>query len=439
MHIRSLVSAACAIAASAAYCGGSPADNAVANLYKINEGQGTLSRSLPGLGKAYISGQPGFEFWTVHLYGNKSYDYGYAMGSIMKPEIQAFVSNLWAYLESQAAGGIPGLPTWLADIIVNVGLDVALDLLIEITKPFTGDYVYEEMQGIADAADVDVKTLNRVHLFGELTEGDCTMIGSWGKATANGNLVQLRALDWDVDGPFKDVPAVVVYHVDSQAHPELGHSFANVGFLGWVGSLTGVSSAGLGINEIGVSFPDDTFGNESFTGIPFVFLLRDILQFDNDLQSALNRIQSAQRTCNLILGVGSEKDGVVRGVQYSASVANVYGDGATQLPVNSTWHPQFDNIVYNAMDWLCPGYDIVASTQLGYGYGQLTAELLLQNVTSITQTGDLHIAAYDLTANNLYVSFMASSNSTVQNPLFAYDRQPTKLSLTELWAEPMPV
>jgi hypothetical protein len=29
------------------------------------------------------------------------------------------------------------------------------------------------------------------------------------------------------------------------------------------------------------------------------------------------------------------------------------------LPVNDTWHPKIDDVVYNAMDWDCPGYNQV--------------------------------------------------------------------------------
>lgn len=87
-------------------------------------------------------------------------------------------------------------------------------------------------------------------------------------------------------------------------HPTEGHAFANVGFIGWIGSMTGQSAAQMSIHEIGVAFPDATFGNESFAGIPFIFLLRDILQFDNGYQDTINRIYGANRTCNLILGAG---------------------------------------------------------------------------------------------------------------------------------------
>ena len=57
----------------------------------------------------------------------------------------------------------------------------------------------------------------------------------------------------------------------------------------------------------GVSFPDKSFGKESRIGVPFTFLLRNILQFDNTLNASISRIQTAHRTCDLILGVGDGK------------------------------------------------------------------------------------------------------------------------------------
>lgn len=49
-------------------------------------------------------------------------------------------------------------------------------------------------------------------------------------------LQQLRALDWDVAGPLQDYPTVVVYH------PHSGHSFANVGWSGWLTTISGNNS-----------------------------------------------------------------------------------------------------------------------------------------------------------------------------------------------------
>lgn len=133
---------------------------------------------------------------------------------------------------------------------------------MELTKEYTGAYFYEELQvrscysifichllniwfilfnvlsalqGLADASGVDFKRLYRIHLIGELTQGDCSMIGAWGSATLNGKTIQLRSLDWDTDGPFKRFPAVIIYHPTTPG----SHEFANVGFISWIGALTG--------------------------------------------------------------------------------------------------------------------------------------------------------------------------------------------------------
>jgi isopenicillin-N N-acyltransferase-like protein len=62
-------------------------------------------------------------------------------------------------VEWQATDEVNGIPTWLVDDVVSFGLDVLLDLTFELTKNFTGDYFYEELQGMADAAQIDFQTL----------------------------------------------------------------------------------------------------------------------------------------------------------------------------------------------------------------------------------------------------------------------------------------
>ena len=52
------------------------------------------------------------------------------------------------------------------------------------------------MRGIADASGVPFQLFKRIHMIGQLTKGACSMFGAWGKATTNGQTVQLRALDW---------------------------------------------------------------------------------------------------------------------------------------------------------------------------------------------------------------------------------------------------
>jgi hypothetical protein len=108
-----------------------------------------------------------------------------------------------------------------------------------LTKKYTGNYFYEELHGLADASGADYHKILGIHMIGEVTKGSCSMFGAWGTATAStGSLLQLRALDWDVDGPFKNFPQITVYHSTNASD---GNSFANVGWTGWLGSITGIN------------------------------------------------------------------------------------------------------------------------------------------------------------------------------------------------------
>ncbi|CAE7503135.1 dcd1B, partial [Symbiodinium microadriaticum] len=95
--------------------------------------------------------------------------------------------------------------------------------------------------------------LLRLNMFAELTKASCSFFGAWGEATAKdtGKTYQLRALDYDTTGPFKDFPQITNYHPTDG-----GHAFANMGWPGSIGIMTGYSAARMAISEIGVTFPD---------------------------------------------------------------------------------------------------------------------------------------------------------------------------------------
>jgi len=297
-----------------------------------------------------------------------------------------------------------------------------------MTRAFTPDHFYQELHGLADATGYDYQLIVNVHMIAGLTQGHCSLFGAWGDALSSSSptkLLQLRALDWNMDGPFRDYSALTVYH------PTEGHSFCIVGFAGFIGGLTGISEVQLGISEIGVSYKDSSFGDESRVGIPFIFMLRDILQFDKTVDAATRRMQNIVRTCDLILAVGDGKSSKFHGYQYSWSVLNVFTD--TNLMPNTTWHPKIDSIVYWGMDWICPGYDLLLSKQLKKNHGEITAEVAIRDISAVEGSGDNHIALYDLTNMMLYVSYAAPRTSSGIIP--AYARQYSLFDVRKLLNE----
>jgi hypothetical protein len=320
--------------------------------------------------------------------------------------------------------------------VEKVGLEEALSLSFDVTKEYIQPYVMEEIQGMADAVGVDMKIIRDVMWIPELTRGSCSMFGAWGNATKSrgGKLLQLRALDWDIDGPFKEYAAIVVYHPSDEKD---GHAFANVAFTGFTGSVTGMSSAPLAVSEIGVSYPDDSFGKETYLapGYPFSFLIRDILQFDKTLEEADKRITGNKRTCDLILGVGDGNSNEFHGYQFSPHVANIFTD--TNLMPVEDWHPRIEDVVYWGMDWICPNDNTMISHQLNAFHGNITAENTIRHITSYVQTGDVHIAMYDHSAALMYVSVAAKIGTP--GPKQSYARPFMKLDMAKIFAEPKPV
>jgi len=71
----------------------------------------------------------------------------------------------------------------------------------------------------------------------------------------------------------------------------------NMTLAGFIGSLTGYSSAPVGICEkvwLGYN------GTSSRRGIPWNFLLRDILQFDADINAAVSRMAGTYPPTSLV-------------------------------------------------------------------------------------------------------------------------------------------
>ncbi|XP_070543586.1 protein dcd1A-like isoform X1 [Ptychodera flava] len=386
--------------------------------------------------KLYMAGKGDDQFKVLHVWGTP-YEMGYAHGTILKAEGKAFFDSVYKYLEEKAYSyvnqTVSFLAPWFVKDVIKYGMDFALDLEILATREYTSQYFLDEMKGLADASGIDYKKIERIHMLGEITKGTCSMFGAWGKAVpSTESVLQLRALDWSADGPFKNHVQVTVYHPNKDGSN--GHAFANVGWTGWLGSVTGMSEQQLAISEIGVVDGDETWGSESRFGVPFTYLLRDILQFDVTVDDSINRISNAHRTCDLLMGVGDGKLGTFRGVQYSAGVSNFYDD-KNMLPIGE-WHPRMEGLVYWSRGWVHKDWVSVLGRQLKKYHGNITAENTIRDVVSIVQSGDQHAAIYDFKNNLMYVANARKDGAS--GPEYAYDRPFVRLDMTKLFAEENP-
>lgn len=160
----------------------------------------------------------------------------------------------------------------------------------------------------------------------ELTQAHCTVFGAWGPATKDNKLLHLRGLDWDVMAPINQFPVINLYEPTEEG----SHPFANIGYLGMIGTLTAISKIGISAGEKVMIVDDPSIYPEppevSYFGKPWMFVLRDTVQFSNNIVDVYNNLAGAKRTMKIHGGWASLPDNTFRGMNYAHNFLYLYDD-----------------------------------------------------------------------------------------------------------------
>lgn len=256
----------------------------------------------------------------------------------------------------------------------------------------------------------------------ELTQAACTVLGAWGTSTDENNLYHLRALDWMSDIPVSQYPGVILYEPTEEG----SNSFANIGYLGLIGVLTAMSKVGISAGEKVYYDVIDAGATKRYKGEPWQWVLRDTVQFTNNLAEVEEYLQNAHRTMMIHNGWGSLPDMSFRGADYAHNFVKFYDDKEWIVPFTSA-HPQFDGIFYydklvQPSDNACVGNVIRA------GYGQITPEYIFRDIAGYHSTGDTQVVVMDPKNQEILVSW--SAYKTAQK---AYTRSPIRIRLNDFY------
>eukprot|EP01127_Copromyxa_protea_P004456 TRINITY_DN14317_c0_g1_i1.p1 TRINITY_DN14317_c0_g1~~TRINITY_DN14317_c0_g1_i1.p1 ORF type:complete len:423 (-),score=87.84 TRINITY_DN14317_c0_g1_i1:40-1308(-) len=377
-------------------------------------------------GKLYTTGGEEPKVSVVHMWGTP-YEMGFAHGQLVSKEAQKLYSQVTDYMQSQVEQFLHMLPEFLQELIARYGVEGALEMTYLLTKKYTPPRFFEELKGFADGSGIDYMAVVRMHMFPEVIKAQCSMVGAWGPANANnnnGDLVQLRALDWATNGPFQEFPAILVYHPSASET----NDFAIISFVGFIGALSGVSDAPMGICEkVWYAYN----GTSSREGIPWHFMLRDILQWDKSVDDAINRVNHADRTCSIFIGVG-DPEHKFRVMEYAYEGVTVYDD--RNFP-SYPGHPRREGLVF-VNKHVQPSNHPCLGDFLDTFYGNIDYSVLIQ-AAAHHKTGDTHAAIYDFGNDHLYVT-LASIYDPVNGAVPAYNREWSRLTMSDLWKEAIP-
>ncbi|MEI6499708.1 MAG: C45 family peptidase, partial [Armatimonadota bacterium] len=214
---------------------------------------------------------------VLYLWGSP-YEMGYAHGKLCAAQVKGISERLTfgAYL---AMGYTPA----------------KLDEAWQQMEPFIPARYREELRGLAEGAGVPLQLVHRAHAIPELSEFHCTFFAAWGSATRRGHLQQIRALDYATAAGLQNQPALIV------SHPQGRNTFVNVGWVGFIGCVSGMNLAHLAVSEIGEDFGPE---HETLAGEPMCFVLRDVLENAGTLQQGVEIIRRAPRTSSYLYCLG---------------------------------------------------------------------------------------------------------------------------------------
>ena len=231
---------------------------------------------------------------VLHLKGTP-YEMGYQHGALLKEHVQSNMEYLLRVKGDTELARIGPLKLKPTD---------AIRLIIGIQLRHVPQKYLEEMEGLAKGAGVSVEDVRLANFIPELFH--CSGFALMNSATEDGTLYHGRVLDYAVDWRLQEHAVIIV------AEPEGGLPFVNVGFAGFIGSVTGMSAAQVSIGEMGGG------GLGKWDGVPMAFLVREVLQTAQDLEAAIRVFRDNPRTCQYFFVIADAKTNRAVGMEASA-------------------------------------------------------------------------------------------------------------------------
>ena len=164
--------------------------------------------------------------------------------------------------------------------------------------PFVDPRYFEEMDALAEAAGLHRQEVRLANLFPELFH--CSGFALFGRATERGRLYHGRILDYLRGVGLEQNAVVMVFQ------PDNGHAWVNVGYAGFVGTVTAMNAQHIAIGEMGGR------GEGDWDGKPMAQLLREVMERASSLDQALEILRKGPRTCEYyyVLSDGRAKKAV---------------------------------------------------------------------------------------------------------------------------------
>lgn len=140
-----------------------------------------------------------------------------------------------------------------------------------------------ETESLAKELGIENQLAQTLNVFPELFH--CSGFAVFGSATADGKLYHGRVLDYMTTIGLQDAATTFIVAVDGKI------PFANVGYAGFIGSVTGMNVQAVSLGEMGGQ------GEGQWDGVPMATLMRRALEECSTLEEVMALWERSPRTC----------------------------------------------------------------------------------------------------------------------------------------------
>lgn len=198
-------------------------------------------------------------------------------------------------------------------------------------EPFMLPRHFAEIDAMATAAGISKYEMRLASFFPELFH--CSGYSVFGEATVGGRMYHGRILDY-LKGVGLEQNAVVMV-----MQPERGNAWVNIGYAGFVGSVTAMNEKHISIGEMGGR------GEGDWDGKPMAQLVREVMEEANTLEEAVEIFRKGPRTCEYyyVISDGKTKRAVALECTPTKFVTVGPGEAHPRLA-----HPMKDTVLISA-------------------------------------------------------------------------------------------
>ena len=301
----------------------------------------------------YVSGTP--------------YERGYQHGALLREEVRDNILTMYK------------------KVLNKYHFEALIDEAYERQRPFIPQEYIEEMHGLAHGARLPLRVVHGFHALPEITEwggkkrykqvikdmmagaygSSCSNLSATGNTTADGKMYTVRILDWGLHKISKlhEYPLITVNV------PEKGIPSANIGWVGFLGAVSGMNAQSITLGEMGYGDPD----GESMRGKPMPFLLRDVLTNAKNLADVRKIIKESTPTNSFVFLMSDGKTGQSELYLRDRNRFEVHKPGV-DLEDKGNKFPAIKGMLYGGH------YQDKMTSKLNETKGTITPEVLMKDV-----------------------------------------------------------